>query len=221
MPEDAPGFIDRLYEEISLDPLERETITFIHFTDAHLDLYYQEGAIADCGGSYCCRTESNDGVGQLKAGKWGPPSAAHHCDIPMITLQNALNNIHSLPEYADAYLFWTGDSTAHDDPWVSQTEVADTLQAIINEVSQIFADKIQDTFVSLGNHDWFPNAQEDFESIWPTEEVLNQLKQFVPLNQHGGYFRHNYYYKDVYELGARIISLNTESCDFHNDYLLS
>lgn len=70
-PYDADGYIDRLYDEIAADTEVRETVTFVQFADAHLDLRYLEGSTADCGAVYCCRQETETGKGSIKAGKWG------------------------------------------------------------------------------------------------------------------------------------------------------
>lgn len=94
MPADAPGYIDSLYLNTDLSDPTREKITFIHFSDAHLDMYYEEGTYADCGSNYCCRSESAPGQDTVLAGKWGATSnSKNNCDIPMITLQNALQQI--------------------------------------------------------------------------------------------------------------------------------
>ncbi len=92
----------------------------MQFSDAHLDLYYKEGSTVNCGRDYCCRDMSEPDVPlpadqRVTAGIYG---SYGWCDVPMITVQNVLNQIktQSKPDY----LFWTGDSTAHDDPWVSQ-----------------------------------------------------------------------------------------------------
>lgn len=45
------------------------------------------------------------------------------------------------------------------------------------------------------------------------------LYTWVPESQWSSYDRHGYYYKDIHELKARVISINSESCDFHNTYL--
>jgi hypothetical protein len=96
LPSDAPGFIDKLYKEIAEDRSDRETIKFIHFSDAHLDLNYKVGATADCGLHYCCREESETGQGNVKAGYWGAnPNRNNTCDIPMHTFQNALSLVNS------------------------------------------------------------------------------------------------------------------------------
>lgn len=47
------------------------------------------------------------------------------------------------------------------------------------------------------------------------------LQEWVPVDQWKNYDRHGYYFKDVEELKARVISVNSESCDYHNLYQLS
>jgi len=74
------------------------------------------------------------------------------------------------------------------------------------------------TFVCLGNHDSFPNGQWNFEEDEPARRVRDLLHKWVPVEQRLEYNRHGYYYKDVDELKARVISINTESCDYHNMY---
>ena len=95
----------------------------------------------------------------MKAGYWGAePNSSNSCDIPMHTLQNALELINTFAEDTDAYLFWTGDSTAHDDPWVSPAEIDETLKAIMEEVKRTFSSRNDKLFLSLGNHDSYPNG---------------------------------------------------------------
>lgn len=113
-PADADHFIDKMYAEIAADPSEREKVTFIQFADTHMDYKYKEGATADCGLSYCCREESETGKGIIKAGKFG--TRTKNCDVPQVTVESVLDKIVALE--AD-YLFWSGDNTAHDDPFVS------------------------------------------------------------------------------------------------------
>ena len=106
--------IDRLYDMIRLDKNERETVTFIQFADTHMDYKYKEGATADCRLIYCCREESETGFGTIKAGKFG--ARGYGCDVPKQTVESALDQVMS---HGADYLFWSGDNTAHDDPFVS------------------------------------------------------------------------------------------------------
>jgi hypothetical protein len=34
----------------------------------------------------------------------------------------------------DTYMFWTGDNTAHDNPWYTDEEVKESLESIIDLV---------------------------------------------------------------------------------------
>ena len=93
-------------------------IKIVHFSDAHLDTFYTVGATADCGLQYCCRQDTETGKGSVKVGLWGsPPNDSNSCDIPLTTLRNAFQQI---KDQGYDYLFWTGDSTAHDDASVNQ-----------------------------------------------------------------------------------------------------
>lgn len=85
-----------------------ETFKFVQLADFHTDLWYKEGAIADCSGLYCCRNDSVNG--STPAGKFGAPGAA--CDIPFITVQSTLDFVrdHVRPDA----VFWTGDNSPHD-----------------------------------------------------------------------------------------------------------
>ena len=47
-PEDANGFIDALYKAISAGSATRETIKVVQFSDAHMDMEYSMGSIANC-----------------------------------------------------------------------------------------------------------------------------------------------------------------------------
>ena len=110
-PADADHAIDALYKEIAEDPNERETITFIHFSDTHYDYKYKEGATADCGLTYCCRESTETFSGTIKAGKFG--MRGHPCDVPQATVEATMD---AMKAHNPDYMFWTGDNTAHDDP---------------------------------------------------------------------------------------------------------
>lgn len=53
----------------------------------------------------------------------------------------------------------------------------------------------------------------------PESGVRELLKKWVPQDQWDIYDLHGYHVKDIEELGARVISINTESCDYRNDFL--
>jgi sphingomyelin phosphodiesterase len=53
----------------------------------------------------------------------------------------------------------------------------------------------------------------------PESAVRDLLHQWVPEEQWETYDLHGFYVKDIPELDARVISINTESCDYRNDFL--
>ena len=71
----------------------------------------------------------------------------------------------------------------------------------------------------LGNHDAFPNTQWDFKTEGPSVAGRKDMKQFVPESEWDRWNKHGYYAKDLTSLKTRVLSLNTQSCDFHNVWL--
>ena len=71
--------------------------------------------------------------------------------------------------------------------------------------------------VAIGNHDAFPKCQWDFDSTWgPSFPGRAELRQWVPESEWTIWDKHGYYTKDLTDLNTRVISLNTQSCDYHN-----
>mmetsp|Transcript_45790 Transcript_45790/g.60663 ORF Transcript_45790/g.60663 Transcript_45790/m.60663 type:complete len:200 (+) Transcript_45790:139-738(+) len=177
-----------------------------------MDYKYQEGTEADCDASYCCRAESDSGTGSVKAGKFGARN--YRCDVPKATVEAVLTQVVS---HDPAYVFWTGDNTAHDDPFVSQDEVNAELEAVLDVVMSKLTD--YDVTVSMGNHDAFPNGQWNFDTDGPSYAGREALKQYVPAAEGDRWMTHGYYKKELAGLDTVVLSLNTESCDFHNQML--
>ena len=148
------------------------------------------------------------------AGKWGV--RGYLCDPPLITLESTLEQV--ALENADL-IIWTGDSTAHDEPFISKAEVTSTLETIINVVQDKFPEYADKFVFSLGNHDNYPNSQQDFEKMQPESSVMELLNFWIPSDQQGDFAKWGNYTRDIEDLNTRIISLNTESCDFKNLYI--
>ena len=101
-------FIDSLYAQMAASV--RPTIKVVHIADFHADPWYVEGAIADCGGPYCCRNETYLGKGSIPAGKFGVTEDP--CDIPLVTVQSTLDYIKV--KIKPDMVIWTGDNSPHD-----------------------------------------------------------------------------------------------------------
>jgi hypothetical protein len=100
----------------------------VHYADPHLDLFYQEGAIADCkpSGGYCCRNNTYTGYGTVKAGKFG--AFEYRCDPPFITYQNMLDYIKNTIK--PDMIVWTGDNSPHDDAYTSLNETLESTKQL-------------------------------------------------------------------------------------------
>lgn len=106
---ESNDFIDKLYDEISADPNQRETIKIVQLADAHLDAQYLEGTIADCNLPICCR--KNNGFttdASIRAGKWGD----YKCDTPIEVYLSMLQFVKE--EIKPDVFIWTGDNSPHD-----------------------------------------------------------------------------------------------------------
>lgn len=174
-----------------------------------MDYLYQEGATADCGLDFCCRVESETGQGSIKAGKFG--SSHQRCDVPPATVESVLDRI---VEHNPDFIFWSGDNTAHDNPFITQDEVNAELKAVVDIVSKKLGDR--DLTITMGNHDAFPNSEWDFKTIGPSYPGREAFKRWVPKSEWSTWDQHAYYAKDLADLKTRVLSLNTESCDEHN-----
>jgi len=106
-------------------------------------------------------------------------------------------------------LFWSGDNTAHDDPFVSQEEVNEELLVVVDVVKNKLSSGDWDMTVSLGNHDAFPKNEWDFNTIGPSFPGRTEFKQWIPESEYDRWDQHGYYAKDIPDLKARVLSLNT------------
>lgn len=211
----ANDFIDRLYEEMEEQP---ETFTFVQLADFHTDLWYQEGAIADCSGRYCCRNDSVNG--STPAGKFGAPGAA--CDIPPITVQSTLDFVrdHIKPDA----VFWTGDNSPHDrvtgDRAIYETALSTNFTADL--IQKALSPNI--TYAVIGNHDIYPHwdfgahkgnpaaaSSAPHWRAWLNNE--SEYQQFLAT----GYFSTDLRLPTNYPV--KVIGLNTETCDVENHFV--
>lgn len=140
-------FLDFLYEEIKADKSERKTVSFIQFTDLHLDLDYLPGSSKTCKNVLCCRAE--DGIPEDPADAAGPYGSLALCDVPENVLFKMGDKINEL---APDVLFWTGDVVPHDQ-WQYSLEH-------VQKYSKYLADYMQtnlsqwSTYPLEGNHDF-------------------------------------------------------------------
>eukprot|EP00824_Muranothrix_gubernata_P024492 TRINITY_DN722_c1_g1_i1.p1 TRINITY_DN722_c1_g1~~TRINITY_DN722_c1_g1_i1.p1 ORF type:complete len:633 (+),score=130.55 TRINITY_DN722_c1_g1_i1:226-1899(+) len=183
----------------------------VHITDIHIDLQYKVNTRVDCGLPMCCR--ESDGPGT--ANKWGEFT----CDTPVTLFEGLLDHLSTL-DPAPEYLAFTGDSPPHDVWKQSREENLAANRAIISGLGRALPHtRILPTF---GNHEAFPIDQYNIDPArmawlydataemwkeWLTEEALASVR-------HGGF------YTMLLEPGLRVVSINTQYCDYINFWLL-
>ena len=87
----------------------RKTLSFVHFTDLHVDLDYVVGSNKTCNNVMCCRSE--DGMATDPSNAAGPYGSLALCDVPAATLYKMGDKINELQPDV---VFWTGDVVPHD-----------------------------------------------------------------------------------------------------------
>ena len=150
------NYIDTLYQKMNnriANSPNSQILKVVHIADPHLDLWYEVGSIANCGGGYCCRANTYTGQGTILAGKFGTLDGP--CDPPQITFQQTLEYIRD--NINPDVIIWTGDNSPHDDYQTNQTAVTLTLNVTSQMIQAVFPDKLTTTFPSYGNHDAYPN----------------------------------------------------------------
>jgi hypothetical protein len=104
-------FIDNLYKQIAEDPKKesRPTLKFVHFTDIHMDPFYEAGSSTKCSDVICCR--ASDGFPEDPALQAGP-LGSFGCDVPIdvVTTMGEVINREVKPDV----ILWGGDVTPHD-----------------------------------------------------------------------------------------------------------
>ncbi|XP_014677717.1 PREDICTED: sphingomyelin phosphodiesterase-like [Priapulus caudatus] len=191
----------------------------LHLTDIHFDPFYLPGSNAECNHPLCCR-EGSPKAGSEGAGKWGD---YRNCDMPMWTLQKALEHI-SKHEKFD-YIMWTGDLPPHD-VWMQTRE---SQLAIIRNVTELMLQYFpgKPIFPALGNHEGNPvnSFPPDYVTgndsmawlydvlaeTWTASWLPSSVKTSV---KHGAYYS--------IQLGKklRLLSLNMNYCNDMNWWLM-
>jgi len=110
-------------------------------TDAHIDLEYKAGTLANCGDYLCCREENGypSSPDQEAAGEWGSTT----CDTPIKTLENMLDHIAN--EVKPDAIFWAGDNSPHNIWSLSNEEVTE----YTIKVSQMLKEKFDKTDITI------------------------------------------------------------------------
>ena len=205
---------------------KRETVTFYHIADLHIDPNYTIGGKREnCGNVMCCRGEMAKKEAD-RAGQWGD----YNCDLPIWTLKQIH---HSKTNTGNPDFFiWTGDNIAHDIHKLPEDSATATLQ-ISEYVQQNFPEAI--IFPIHGNHEFAPMNLQDLED--PHDKVINWLAdvwaEWMPEEVIDQFRKQSFYEYPAWQhpkaspefarkmKGTRFIGANLQTCYFFNFYLMS
>ena len=204
---------------------QRRKMSVLHISDIHIDLKYEEDTEADCNAPLCCRGKSGGRrFVRNPAGRWG---TAGKCDVPYRTFEHLLAHVAST--HALDYVMWTGDLPAHDDWEQSRLGQLSLLRNLTRTLLRYFPGT--PVYSSLGNHEGAPvnsfppryvNATEvggAGDMSWLYGALADLWRPWLPPEALATVRRYGYYTL-LHRPGFRIISLNTNVCNFWNFWTL-
>ena len=145
------------------------------------------------------------------------------CDIPEVTIQNALDYIKS--NIKPDVVFWTGDNSPHDfyraRNWTKSSAIATNKTTAM--IQEAFNDKMDKTFACFGNHDVFPAWNINEHGNAAASQSMPLWKPWMDDEAYQTFVKTGYYSQKL-DLGTgkliKVITLNTEAaCDMDNPYV--
>ncbi|KAF4637428.1 hypothetical protein G7Y89_g661 [Cudoniella acicularis] len=130
-------------------PSGQTPLQIVHFSDIHVDLFYQTGASYNCTKPICCRsytTADSPGNNQFPAG----PNGNHKCDAPVSLEESMYAAIKSIAPNASMSLF-TGDIVDHAVWLVNQTQNIKDINDAYSRMSGL-----TQVYGTAGNHEAAP-----------------------------------------------------------------
>ncbi|KAF7494543.1 Sphingomyelin phosphodiesterase [Sarcoptes scabiei] len=200
-----------------LDSLEQKpqnlSPSILHLSDIHLDRFYEANSSAACKEPLCCRRTSRKSKYSHPAGLWG---SFDNCDSVLRTIESLLMTISKKFSDKYRYVLLTGDYLPHDIWNTSREEVITTTRLFNKLVRKYFpSDKI--IIPVIGNHEGHPVDQfcpkdlnEQYSTQWLYEELLEQWKDWIPIEYHNIFRKYGYYSRTIDTV--RFVVLNTNYC---------
>ncbi|KAJ5320388.1 hypothetical protein N7508_000671 [Penicillium antarcticum] len=153
-------------------PSGKPPIKVVHFSDTHVDLFYETGASYECTKPICCRVyEDKDapGITKTPCGPFGNTK----CDPPHI-LQESMNA--AIAKINPEFSIYTGDVVAHDIWLVGQAEALE----VFNDTYGQMEKDLGMVYAAIGNHDTAPVnlfPPNDIESKASAQFAYNALAE--------------------------------------------
>ncbi|CAK7226792.1 hypothetical protein SEUCBS140593_006361 [Sporothrix eucalyptigena] len=135
-------------------------IQVVHFSDIHVDRFYETGASYNCTKNICCRpytTADAPGNNDYPAGAYGN----HACDSP-VTLEESLYSAAKTIAPDAAFTIFTGDVVEGAIWLVNETEVTTDLQ---DAYAMMASYGLPTVYGVVGNHDTAP------VNSWPPADI--------------------------------------------------
>lgn len=161
---DALSFPSRKPKLVRPSPSGKTPIKVTHFSDTHIDLYYETGSSYKCSKPICCRVFEDQyapGITKTPCGPFGNPK----CDPPL-ELQESMSA--AIAEINPEFSIYTGDVVAHDVWLVNQAEALDSFNRTYGEMEKTLGV----VYAAIGNHDTAPlnlfssNSGPDAKNQW-------------------------------------------------------
>ncbi|BFZ16766.1 hypothetical protein BsWGS_19805 [Bradybaena similaris] len=163
---------------------------FWHVTDLHYDHTYATSMLS-----------CNDPV--PKPGKYGD----YWCDSPWSLVQDSISNMATIKPDVD-FILWTGDSVAHiNDKDLYLSLNLQIVQNITESLSSSFPGI--PVYASLGNHDFFPGNQADYNESEMYVQVAKLWEDWISNQSQIEQFRQGGYYVARISPKLRLLALNT------------
>lgn len=214
--------------EIPQDPSPKKPFRIVQLSDTHVDLEYQEGSPSVCGEPLCCRNSSTPLRSTLKnngAGYWGSLGA---CDVPLRTLDSALEVINAtIAKDGDIdYIIWTGDIQAHNVWEQNKKSASKTYDTVFSHIFKLLPGVR--IFPTLGNHEMVPvdsftpsnliDIAGDDSPEWLYRKLDSFWSRWLPDDTVTTLTKDGFYATQV-RPGLKLVSLNTNFCHNKNFWL--
>ena len=186
----------------------------LQLTDPHFDLYYKQGASADCSKPLCCRdTPGADYTGDV-AGKFGYPGK---CDINENVFRSFMTEV---MEQKPDFIVWTGDNAPHDIWMGSQDHVFESTKKLRDLLNEYVKGTIP-VYPILGNHEKYPNDEYSKNEKELLTGMANLYKEYLDDQAYNQFKSTGYYTMKHKDTKLRMVALNCMMCDTLNFHLIT
>ena len=190
------------------------TYRFLHVSDIHVDLLYQNGSAMNCPYESCCRFDlGTTNVTSEQAGYWG---ALSNCDPPLRTVEAFVKQIAGMDL---DFILWTGDNPSAD-YWLYNRETHLQNAQALTDLFRQYVPNVQ-IYPIMGNHGCYPQDQfHVYNEQWLTGGLADMWSMWLTPESQVTFADNAYYSQKDNRTGLRILGINTQMCDNLNLWLV-